>query len=156
MLLSNFRHSRQQDESDCLVACAEMVLTHLGITINYTRLARLLRSGSTFTPFNHLHHLKTLGLFTTIEEQGSLTVFEQAIDTGLPVIVSVQTLAWAHWQGEVTHHAVVVVGIDRANDIIYINDPFFADAPIGMSLLNFQIGWEEKFREYAIIRLSPL
>lgn len=128
---------------------------HLGVTINYTRLARLLRAGSTFTSFNHLRYLEALGLTITIEEKGSLSIFEQALEMGLPVIVGVQTLAWVHWQGEVTHHAVVVVGIDQANDLIYINDPFFPNAPIEMALLNFQIGWEEKFREYGIIRLAP-
>ncbi len=132
-----------------------MVLTHLGITVNYARLARLLRAGSTFTPFAHLYHLERLGLSITIGEQGPLSIFEQAIDIGLPIVVGVQTLTWVHWQGEVTHHAVVVVGIDQANDLIYINDPFFPTAPIEMSLLNFQIGWEEKYREYAVIRLTP-
>ena len=33
MLLSNFAHRRQQRESDCLVACADMALNHLGIHV---------------------------------------------------------------------------------------------------------------------------
>jgi len=155
MLLSNFRHRQQQSESDCLVACAEMVLSYLGIQINYKRLAKRLRAGSSFTPFGHLRYLETFGLSTNLGEQGSLSLFESTLEIGLPVVVGVQTLTWEHWQGEVTRHAVVVVGIDQANGRIYINDLFFANAPIEMSLLNFQIGWEEKDREYAIIRLTP-
>jgi hypothetical protein len=62
---------------------------------------------------------------------------------------------WQHWQGEVTRHAVVVVGIDHERGMIHINDPFFPDAPIEMSLLHFEIGWQEKDREYAIIGLAP-
>lgn len=89
-------------------------------------------------------------------EQGDLALFEPTLELGLPVIVGVQTLTWEHWQGEVTQHAVVVVGIDQANNLIYIHDPFFAHAPIEMPLLNFQIGWEEKDREYASIGLAPL
>lgn len=154
MLLSNFRHRQQQYESDCLVACAEMVLSYLGIQINYKRLARQLRAGSSFTPFGHLRYLENLGLSINIGEQGSLSIFESTLELGLPVVVGVQTLTWEHWHGEVTRHAVVVVGIDQANGLIYINDPFFANAPIEMPLLNFQIGWEEKDREYAVIGLT--
>lgn len=156
MLLSSFRHRQQQYESDCLVACAEMVLNYLGIEISYPQLARKLRAGSSFTPFGHLRYLESLGLFITMGEQGDLALFEPTLELGLPVIVGVQTLTWEHWQGEVTQHAVVVVGIDQANNLIYIHDPFFAHAPIEMPLLNFQIGWEEKDREYASIGLAPL
>jgi ABC-type bacteriocin/lantibiotic exporter with double-glycine peptidase domain len=155
MLLSNFRHRQQRHESDCLVTCAEMVLTYLGIQINYERLAKRLRAGSSFTPFSHLRYLETLGLSIAYGEQGDLSIFEPNIEMGLPIVVGVQTLTWAHWQGEVTHHAVVVVGIDQANSVIYLNDPFFPNAPIEMPLLNFEIGWEEKDREYAVIRLTP-
>lgn len=133
-----------------------MVLTYLGIEISYPQLARKLRAGSSFTPFGHLRSLESLGLFITMGDQGDLALFEPTLDLGLPVIVGVQTLTWAHWQGEVTRHAVVVVGIDQANNLIYVHDPFFAQAPIEMPLLNFQIGWEEKDREYAIIGLTPL
>jgi ABC-type bacteriocin/lantibiotic exporter with double-glycine peptidase domain len=155
MLLSNFRHRPQRHESDCLVTCAEMVLTYLGIQISYERLAKRLRAGPSFTPFSHLRYLETLGLSLTLGEQGDLSIFEPNIEVGLPVVVGVQTLTWEHWQGEVTHHAVVVVGIDQANEVIYLNDPFFPNAPIEMPLLNFEIGWEEKDREYAVIRLTP-
>jgi hypothetical protein len=50
---------------------------------------------------------------------------------------------------------VVVVGIDRQRGVLYLHDPFFADAPIEMSLLRFEIGWQEKDREYAVIGLAP-
>jgi len=38
---------------------------------------------------------------------------------------------------------------------IFINNPFFAVAPIEMSLSNFEAGWEEKRRLYAVIGLTP-
>lgn len=155
MRLSNFRHRQQRHESDCLVACCQMVLEYLGIPLRYERLAKRLRAGSAFTPFGHLRYLETLGLSLTLGEQGDLSIFAPTLELGLPVIVGVQTLTWAHWQGEVTRHAVVVVGIDQAQGVIYINDPFFPNAPIEMPLLNFEIGWEEKDREYGVIRLAP-
>jgi ABC-type bacteriocin/lantibiotic exporter with double-glycine peptidase domain len=154
MLLSNFTHRQQRRESDCLIACAEMVLNYLGIPLSHERLARLLRAGAAFTPFTNLRYLASLGLSITLGEHGDLSIFEPNLELGLPVVVGVQTLLWGHWQGEVTRHAVVVVGIDREHGVIYINDPFFPHAPIEMSLLRFEIGWQEKDREYAIIGLT--
>src|SRR5262245_15867054 len=155
MLLSNFAHRRQQRESDCLAACAEMVLTYLEIPIGYQRLAKQLRAGPAFTPFGHLRYLGALGLSITLGEQGDVSIFEPNLEVGLPVIVGVKTLNWGHWGGEVTRHAVVVVGIDQEHGVIYIHDPFFADAPIEMPLLTFETGWEELDRCYAIISLTP-
>jgi hypothetical protein len=66
MLLSNFTHKRQRRESDCLVACAEMVLNY--IPLNYTRLAKLLRAGPSFTPFTNLRYLAALRLAITFGE----------------------------------------------------------------------------------------
>ena len=155
MLLSSFRHRRQQRESDCLVACADMALNHLGIQLDYQRLAKLLRAQPSFTPFSNLRYLQSLGLFVTIGQLGDLSLFEPNLEVGLPVIVGVKTLNWPHWGGEVTRHAVVVVGIDRTNGVIYLNDPFFADAPIELSLLRFETGWIEGDGYYAVIGLAP-
>lgn len=155
MLLSNFRHRLQQHRSDCLVACAEMVLTHLGIPTEYARLAKLLRAGQSFTPIGHLHDLKKLGLFVDIGDQGEVSMFAPYLSLGLPVIVGVKTWGWRHWNEVVTDHAVVIVGIDQEHEVIYLNDPFFTQAPIEMTLLEFEIGWEEKDRQYGIIALTP-
>ena len=59
MLLLNFVHRRQRAENDCLVACAEMALHHIGIQIAYDRLSKLLKAGPLFTPFYHLHYLES-------------------------------------------------------------------------------------------------
>jgi ABC-type bacteriocin/lantibiotic exporter with double-glycine peptidase domain len=155
MLLSNFTHRRQQRESDCLVACAEMVLHHLGVPTRYPRLAKLLRAGPSYTPFSNLRYLEQLRLSITLGEQGDLSIFEHSIEVGLPVVVAVRTLDWPHWGKEIAEHAVVVVGIDQNQGVIYIHDPFFAEAPIEMALIDFEIGWEEKERRYAVIGLAP-
>jgi ABC-type bacteriocin/lantibiotic exporter with double-glycine peptidase domain len=155
MLLSNFAHRRQRRESDCLVACAEMALNHLGVQISYQHLAKILRARSSFTPFSNLQFLEALGLSVTIS-QGEVASFEPYLESGLPVLVSVQTVGWKHWGDEVTEHAIVVVGVDERNDVIYIHDPFFATAPIELPLLTFEIGWEEKGWQYAVIGLAEL
>jgi ABC-type bacteriocin/lantibiotic exporter with double-glycine peptidase domain len=155
MLLSNFAHRRQRRESDCLVACADMVLNHLGIQLGYQRLAKLLRAGPSFTPFSNLRFLASLRLSITLGEQGDVSLFAPYLDLGLPIVVGVKTLGWQHWGNEVTEHAVVVVGIDQAQNKIYIHDPFFSEAPIEMSLIAFEAGWIEGEGYYAIIGLAP-
>ena len=131
-----------------------MALGHLGIEIDEARLRKILRVGAEFTPFYHLRYLERLGLSISRVEQGDVSAFEAFIESGLPVLVAIKTLDWPHWGEIVTEHAVVVVGIDQLHDLIYINDPFFAEAPFEMSLRLFEIGWEEKDRQYAVISLE--
>jgi hypothetical protein len=132
-----------------------MVLDHLGVSVDDERLRRLLGTTEQGTPFPNIERLQTLGLFITYGKDGDLSIFESNLAIGLPVVVGVKTLTWAHWAGEVTRHAVVVTGIDQANGLIYIHDPFFAEAPIAMELLRFETGWEELDRQYAVIGLAP-
>jgi hypothetical protein len=51
----------------------------------------------------------------------------------------------------ITKHAVVVVGIDQEHGLMYINDPFFADAPLELLLAEFEAGWIEGEGQYAVI-----
>lgn len=102
MLLSNFGHKQQRHESDCLVACAEMVLNYLEIQVRYERLYKMLRAEPSYTPFSNLRYLETLGLSIISEEYGELSQFERYIDLGLPIIVSVHTIR-EHWGDEVTN-----------------------------------------------------
>jgi ABC-type bacteriocin/lantibiotic exporter with double-glycine peptidase domain len=132
-----------------------MVLAYLGVTVDEQRLRRRLGTTAEGTPFPNITRLQTLGLFLQYGKGGDLSIFARYLAVGLPVIVGVTTLEWQHWGNEVTRHAVVVVGIDQENNLIYINDPFFAEAPIAMSLLRFAIGWEELDRQYAVIGLTP-
>jgi hypothetical protein len=131
-----------------------MVLDYLGVTVEEDRLRRILGTTEDGTPFPNIERLRSLGLFTTYSKDGDLSSFECNLDLGLPIVVGVKTLAWAHWGSEVTQHAVVVVGIDREHSRIYIHDPFFAEAPIEMELLPFETGWEELDRQYAVIGLA--
>jgi hypothetical protein len=132
-----------------------MVLEYLGLTIDDTRLAKLLRAGADFTPFGHLRFLAQLGLSVIWGMQSEVSLFETYIELGLPVIVGVKTLNWPHWEGVITEHAVLVVGIDQAQDRIYLHDPFFAQAPIEMSLIEFEVGWIEQEGYYAVVGLAP-
>ena len=154
MLLSGFAHRRQRHEADCLVACVEMVLAYLLVPTTYDQIAKRLRTQWFGTPFGNVTYLESLGLSVTLAYQGSLDLFEQTIDLGLPVIVNVKTIDWDHWQGEETYHAVVVVGLDRSTATVYIHDPFFNEAPIALPLHKFLNAWEEQDRQYAIVGLA--
>jgi ABC-type bacteriocin/lantibiotic exporter with double-glycine peptidase domain len=151
MRLSDFTHRQQRRESDCLVACTAMILAYLQVPAGYAQLAKLLRA----RPFGNIRYLETLGLSVRLDYAGDFHLFERYIALGLPVLVNVRTLGWPHWQGEVTYHAVLVVGIDRARDVIYIHDPFFAEAPITLTRTQFMVGWGEQNRQYAVIGLAP-
>src|SRR5262249_9743135 len=114
-----------------------------------------LRVGPSFTPFTNLRYLDAQRLWITIGKQGQVAIFEPNLAIGLPVVVRVKTVDWHHWGDEITEHAVVVIGIDQSHDLIYIHDPFFAQAPIEMSLIEFEAGWIEGDGYYAIIGLAP-
>jgi ABC-type bacteriocin/lantibiotic exporter with double-glycine peptidase domain len=132
-----------------------MVLDYLGVTVDEERLRRLLGTTEQGTPFFHLERIKTWGFFVTTGTEGDLALFDHFVELALPVIVGVSTLGWQHWAGEVVSHAVVVVGIDHERSVIYLNDPAFAEAPIALSFTEFEIGWEELYRSYAVIGLAP-
>ena len=154
MLLSSFANRRQQDESDCLVACCAMVLDYLQVSIRYARLARILQTQWFGTPFGNVRLLESLGLNILIDYHGDLDVFLKYIETGLPVLVNVNTTGWDYWNGEDTDHAVVVVGIEPDREIIYVNDPFFEEAPQKLTLNEFEPGWVARRRQYAVIALD--
>ena len=135
--------------------CAQMVLAYLGVTVGDEELSRQLGTTDRGTPFPNLERLEALGLFVEVDHYGDLSLFEQMIAVGLPVIVAVKTLNWAHWGHVITDHAVVVVGIDQQNGMIYSHDPAFAAAPIELSLIEFEGGWIERDQQYAVIRLAP-
>jgi hypothetical protein len=59
----------------CLVACAEKVLTYLGHTIDYARVAKLLRAGTDFTPFTHLRFLEQFGLSIIWGMHGDVSLY---------------------------------------------------------------------------------
>ena len=132
-----------------------MLLDYLSITVDYHSLARLLKTTESGTYFPNITRLTSLGMFVEVGKHAELLIYERNLKIGLPVIAAVTTFGWQHWQGEITKHAVVVTGIDRSHELIYIHDPFFANAPIEMPLVEFEMGWEEQERQYAVIGLAP-
>ncbi len=116
---------RQQQQADCLAACAFMALTHLGIRIRYTRLLRLLQVKSFGACFYNLRALDELGVAATIGD-GEMTILESHLNQQLPVLTSVDTQDLPYWD-TVERHVVLVIGLDLHT--VYVNDPAFAAAP---------------------------
>jgi uncharacterized protein YvpB len=70
---------------------------------------------------------------------------------GEPCIVFLRTGELPYWQ-EDTGHAVVLVGMDE--DVVYLNDPAFAQAPQRVSRGDFLLAWLEFDYDYAVITAS--
>lgn len=134
-----------------MVACATMVLQYLGIDSNYRRLFRLLGASDAGTPFFNIERLTTLGLFARWQRYGSLDLVQQYLELGLPVIVAVRTWALPHWHPTDNEHAIVVVGFD--DEAIYVNDPFFNEAPLLIPRERFLNGWADRDEQFALISL---
>jgi ABC-type bacteriocin/lantibiotic exporter with double-glycine peptidase domain len=154
VLLLGIKH-QQQTQADCLVVCAQMLLTYLGIDVALDDLTRRLGTTDWGTPFTNISRLEALGVLVEVGKYGDLLRIEQALETGLPVIVAVKTSWWQTGQVISTDHAVIVVGIDQRSGMIYLDDPYAVDAPLELPLIEFEASWIERDEAYAIIRLAP-
>lgn len=151
MPLLSVSHQQQRQQSDCLAACASMVLEYLHIRADYTRLLRLLRIGPIGTAFGNLAELRKLGVVVLIDN-GTSADIKRFLVSGLPVIVFLDTVELAYWKYEHTDHAVVVIGVDEQN--VRLNDPEFREAPQVCSIGEFELAWLEKDNLFAVIMLT--
>lgn len=146
-------HWKQRRQADCLVACTAMVLDYLQVPVRYERLLQVLRTMPIGTLFRNLHHLESAyGLSVTIG-YGSAELLQAYLETGLPVIASVNTQMLSYWEYQEMIHAIVITGIE--GETIYLNDPAFAEAPQVISLAEFNLAWYEEKNLYGVIGLAP-
>lgn len=127
-----------------------MVLNYLGKPTGEDRLMSLLRVQPDLgAAASNIKRLVALGVAVTYTS-GTLDDLNHQLEQGLPCVAFVDTLHLGYWS-EATRHAVVVVGID--DESIYLNDPFFAEAPQSVSHLEFELAWDEFDNAYAVIQL---
>ena len=154
MTLLSVLHRQQKQEADCLAACTQIVLNYLHISIPYSRLLQLLetdRAGSYFSKIKKLE--ADLGLVVElVQGNDDLDLFYRYLDQALPVIVFVNTAELKSYWTVPTFHAVVVTGLD--NELIYLHDPYFPDAPKEVQRDEFLLAWLEQDYWYAVIRLT--
>lgn len=151
MTLLSVPHRKQQQQADCLAACAAMVLEYLQIPVRYERLLRLLQVEEFGSFFRNLHRLESLGVSVLIEA-GDFNALRQHLESGLPALVMVFTGELPNWDIS-THHVVTVVGLDE--NMIYVNDPYF-DERQEVPLEEFRLAWLAKESLYAVIALNEI
>jgi len=124
-----------------------MVLDYLGAAVPYADLLKLLRIRSFGAPAGNIHQLERLSLSVSyrVTNMGGL---EELLTSGQPVIVFVRTGELPYWNYQ-TDRALVAVGFDENS--IFVNDPYFADAPIVVPRGDFELAWLERDYYYAVI-----
>ena len=150
MNLLPISHRRQQQQADCLAACAAMVLDYLQVPISYDRLLRLLNIRAHGAAFANLRNLANLGVAVVVAE-GDLDQIQKILAIGLPPLVAVATRELGYWT-EDTDHVVVVTGI--ADNLVYIHDPDLDAGPISVSRTQFELAWLEEDYRFAILALA--
>lgn len=145
-------HFSQSNDGYCLPACAQMVLTYLGVACSQTDLVRQLgtypRVG---TPQANIERLRSFGLDVIYAAHGDAGTLLECIERRLPAIVFVQTSELPHWHGHVSRHAMVVVGMD--NVAVRVLDPAMTPEPLTVPLGDFMLAWDEVDNTCAVISL---
>ena len=142
------KHARQ---GECLSACAFMVCHYLGMSVKYGHLRQVLGILPGFgAPFSNIERLRRqFDVEVTHKNQGSLADIYKFLQAGWPVLAGINTQELPHWAGVSTQHAVVVVGM--AGNQVFINDPGFAQAPLVVTMGDFDLAWLAQDEAFAVI-----
>lgn len=141
-------HRLQLADGYCLPACAQMVLAYMDLEQEQATLAKQLGMiPGAGTPGNRILSLVSNSL-DVFYGQGKLTDLQAALAQGIAPIVLVYTSELPYWE-QPTAHAVVLIGIDE--DRAIINDPAMSQAPIRVSLGDFELAWDEMGNLYALL-----
>lgn len=147
MSLLPVSHRKQLQPSDCLAACAAMVLDYLGVPTNYEELLKLLRITSQGANLKNLVYLQSLGVKVFIGK-GEIETLRENLKRMVPPIAFVKTAELSYWD-EANNHAIVIVGIE--GNQMFVNDPAFADAPKRISIDEFMLAWIDMDQFYGVI-----
>jgi ABC-type bacteriocin/lantibiotic exporter with double-glycine peptidase domain len=131
------QHYSQQGLSDCLAACALMVLDYLGKPMPYGRLLRTLDIGPIGAPRRNILRLSEHGIGVVYRE-ASLTIIADYLKRGLPVIAFVDTGELSYWTST-TNHAVVIIGFTA--EVVILLDPACPAQQYEVTLGEFLLAW---------------
>lgn len=122
-----------------------------GRPVEYSQLLSLLKIKIFGAPAGNIRNLAQLELAVTY----SITDVKgliRLLQNGVPAIIFLRTGDLPYWQHQ-TDHAVIVVGYDDEAQLIYLNDPYFDEAPIAVSVSDFELAWLERDYHYAVITI---
>ncbi len=134
-------HHVQQLNTSCVPACAQMLLNFLGNTIDESALRDLLRTDENGTPALNILMLNASLPDTKAElHRWWLADLLEYLETRRqPCIVAVRTNALPYWKRRDIRHAVVVHGYDDKH--IFLNDPYFDDKEVPVTINAFITAW---------------
>ncbi|MEE8389509.1 MAG: C39 family peptidase [Anaerolineae bacterium] len=104
------------------------------------------------TPASNITRLASEHL-TVIYTFGSPEDVATWLDRDVPVIVFVQAGELPHWQGERSHHALVIVGMDTK--AMHVLDPAAESDVITVAREDFLLAWDERDYVYAVVTRRP-
>lgn len=145
--LLSLTHQKQQGDGDCLAACASIVLSFLGLSIDYDTLLQRLRVKAHGAPAGNIRLLAAFNLNVSYSST-DMNGLEALLQQGQPVIVFVRTGELPYWNYS-TDHALVVAGFDETH--VFVHDPYFEHTPISVSKGDFELAWLEHDYHYAVI-----
>ena len=143
-------HFSQLVDGYCLPACAQIVLTYLGVVCSQEDLAQQMGSRPIIgTPRSRLTRLQSREISVALSVGGDLETMRQNLERQLPVIISIQTAELSYWHGHASRHAVVVVGIEDQDAKVL--DPAFPASPVSVPLDELMLAWDEMDNAYAVL-----
>ena len=137
MSLLKVPHQTQIEDSWCLPACVAMVCAYWGRPEFQGDIARWLQTTEIGTPARNISRLKDYGFDATYLE-GSLQFLSESLQQSIPCILFLRTGELPYWEID-TAHAIVVIGLDDQE--IFLNDPFFEDAPKVVPVEEVLLAW---------------
>ena len=146
-ILLSVPHLLQRSDGDCLAACAAMVLAYLDRAMDYAELLSLLKIRPYGAPAGNIRLLASLNL-NVVYSKTNMVGLEAMLQRGRLVIVFVRTGELPYWTYS-TDHALLVVGYDESQ--LYVNDPYYSEAPIAVPRGDFELAWLEHDYRYALI-----
>jgi len=136
------QHFKQEIKVSCVPAAAMIVLNYLGITVeSEAYLRKILKTKITGTNFFNLGYLKDEKDWNVDvrSELGTISTVKNYLEKEKrPVIALVDTSPLNYWNLSAAH-ALVIVGFDEEN--IIVNDPFFENQEIKISITIFMEAW---------------
>lgn len=146
-------HRIQRNPTSCVPASVQMVLAYYGIEKDEITIGHLLELSEEGTSILNVELLEHAEIGATVRA-GEIQESEirQFLDRGIPLIAGVMTGNLPYWNSN-RPHSVVVIGYDE--QLVYLNDPKFSEAPQRVSWDDFRLAWGRFGRFAAIIRPMP-